>query len=153
MMRAPTRAAIYAAELKVAQAKRDARDSTSRVRVALRATLARPTTLALIAAAGGLYGFWLARRPQPTATKTPTSTSASTSTAVATTSVAGVVLAFIVRYVMQHLPFILRQLWAVRQRRAARVGSVAAKRPVPIYSARDREAGRSESIHPRNRGS
>jgi hypothetical protein len=31
-------------------------------------------------------------------------------------------LAFLVRYGMQRLPFILRQLWAARQKRAVRVG-------------------------------
>jgi hypothetical protein len=38
------------------------------------------------------------------------------------TSAVGFVLAFIVRYAMQRLPFILRQVWAARQKRATRVG-------------------------------
>ena len=107
MMRAPTLDAIYAAELKVAQSKQDTRDSLRRVRVAFRATLARPSTLALVVGAGGLFGLWLARRPQ--------ATSASDGGGVATTApAAGLVLGFIGRYVMQHLPFILRR-WRSRR--------------------------------------
>ena len=117
MMRAPTLAAIYAAELRVAQSKRNTRDSLRRVRVAFRATLARPSTLALVAGAAGLFGFWLARRPQPQATSPSDG-----ATVAPTTSVAGLVLAFIVRYAMQLLPFILQQVWAAQQKRAARVG-------------------------------
>ena len=117
MMRAPTLAAIYAAELRVAQSKGNTRDSLRRVRVAFRATLARPSTLALVAGAAGLFGFWLARRPQPQATSPSDG-----ATVAPTTSVAGLVLAFIVRYAMQRLPFILQQVWAARQKRAARVG-------------------------------
>ena len=114
MMRAPTLAAIYAAELRVAQSKGNTRDSLRRVRVAFRATLARPSTLALVAGAAGLLGFWLARRPQPQATS-----SSDGVTVAPITSALGLVLAFIVRYGMQRLPFILQQAWAARQRRAA----------------------------------
>ena len=113
----PTLAAIYAAELRVAQSNGNTRDSLRRVRVAFRATLARPSTLALVAGAAGLFGFWLARRPQPQATSPSDG-----ATVAPTTSVAGLVLAFIVRYAMQRLPFILRQVWAARQKRATRVG-------------------------------
>ena len=116
MMRAPTLAAIYAAELRVAQSKGNTRDSLRRVRVAFRATLARPSTLALVAGAAGLLGFWLARRPQPQATS-----SSDGVTVAPITSALGLVLAFIVRYGMQRLPFILQQVWAARQKRAVRV--------------------------------
>jgi hypothetical protein len=105
MMRALDRAAIDAAELKVAQCTRNTRDSLRRVRATFRATLARPATLTLIAGAAGLFGFWLARRPRPQAT------SASDGVGVVkATSAAGLVLAFLVRYGMQRLPFILRQV-------------------------------------------
>lgn len=115
MIRAPTLAAIYAAELRVAQSERSTRDSLCRVRVASRAALLRPFTLALVAGAAGSFGFWLARRPQPRATT-------SSDGAAATTSAAGLVLAFVVRYGMQYLPFILRQVRAARQKRAGRAG-------------------------------
>jgi len=115
MIRAPDRAAIHAAELRFAQATRNSRDSLRRVRVAFRATLVRPSTLAVIAGAAGLAGFWLARRPHPRPQAT-----ASAAGVAATTSAAGLALAFIVRYGMQRLPVILQQAWVARQQRAAR---------------------------------
>lgn len=128
--RLPAVVGIYAAELRVAQSRLNTRDSLGRVRVAFRATLARPSTLALVAGAAGLLGFWLARRPQPRAA------SSADGVGVATTaSAAGLVLAFIVRYGMQRLPFILQQLWAARQQRAARVGPDMSKWPAKGYSA------------------
>lgn len=129
-MRAPDLAAIYAAELRVAQSKQDTRDGLRRVRVAFRAALARPSTLALVAGAAGLLGIWLARRPQPQAT----SSSAGVAVA-ATTSAVGLVLAFIVRYGMQHLPLILQQVRAAWQSRAARVGPELSKWPATSHSA------------------
>ena len=100
-MRAPTLDEIHAAELRVAQSKQTTRDTLRRVRVAFRAALARPSTLALVAGAAGLLGFWLARRPQMV--------SGADGGAVATrASAAGsVALGFIVRYAIRHLPFIL----------------------------------------------
>jgi hypothetical protein len=115
MMRKPTLAAIYAAELRVAQSKRNTRDSWRRVQAALRATLARPATWALVVGAGGLFGMWLARRLH---TK-PASAGGSVAT---TTSAAGLVSAFIGRYVMRRLLLGLRQVWAARQKNAARAG-------------------------------
>jgi hypothetical protein len=110
MIRAPTLAAIYAAELRVVQARQSTRDSLCRARVALRATLARPSTLAVVAGAAGLLGFWLARRPPPQATSTAAGEGVAT-----TTSATGLVLAFIVRYAMQGLPFIFQQVRAARR--------------------------------------
>ena len=115
MIRAPTLAAIYAAELRVVQAKQSTRDSLCRARVVLRATLARPSTLALVAGAAGALGFWLARRPQPRATFSANGVGVAT-----TTSAAGLALAFIVRYGMQRLPFILQQVRAAWRSRMAR---------------------------------
>lgn len=136
MMPAPDRAAIHAAELRVAQARSNSRDSLRRVRVAFRATLVRPSTLALVAGAAGLVGFWLARRPHPHPQPRPQAT-ASTAGVAATTSAAGLALAFIVRYGMQRLPFILQQVWVARQQRAARSGSATSKSPAADYSATD----------------
>ena len=127
MTRAPTLAAVHKAEVRLAQSRRDTADSLRRARVAVRATLARPSTLALVAGAAGLLGFWLARRqPQPQAI--PSSGGAAI---VAKTSVAGLVLAFVVRYAMQHLPSMLRQLWVARHQRATPVGPTTAKPPDP----------------------
>jgi hypothetical protein len=112
MMRMPKLTAIYAAELRVAQSMQKTQDSLHRVRAAFRATLARPSTLGLVVGAGGLLGFWLARRPQ--------GISPANGVRVATTASAAVLLrALIVRYGMQHLPDIFRQIWAARQNRAA----------------------------------
>jgi hypothetical protein len=114
-MHAPTRTAIYAAELRVVQAKQNTRDSLCSARVALRAALTRPSTLALAAGAAGILGFWLARRREPQAT------SAAGGAGVAkTTAALDLVLAFIARHVMQGLPFILQQVRAAWQKRAAR---------------------------------
>jgi hypothetical protein len=120
MMRTPTLAAIDAAELRVAQSRRNTRESLRRARVEFRAILARPSTLALVAGAAGLLGFWLERRPQPRAS----SSADGVAGVAAKTSAAGLLLALIVRYGMQHLPFILRQVRAAWQKRAERVGPV-----------------------------
>lgn len=123
MMRAPTHSAIDAAELRVALARRNTWDDLGRVRVAFRTALARPSTLALIAGAAGLFGFWIARRPEPQAT------AASKTGAATTNATAGLVLTFIVRYAMQRLPRILEQVWAARQERGA---PVAAQVEAPV---------------------
>jgi hypothetical protein len=115
MMRAPSLAAIHAAELRVAQSRQNARDSLHRARVASRATLARPVTLALIAGATGLLGFWLTRRARsPSRRSSPRGEGTA-----ATPSAAGVLAAFIARYGMRHLPFILQQFKTAIQKRGA----------------------------------
>lgn len=117
MMQAPTLAAIHVAELRVARSGRNARAGLLRARTAFRAVLARPSTLALTAGAAGMLGFWIARHPRPGAA------SSSEGVGVATTaSAAGLVLAFIVRYGVQYLPFIFQKVRAARQERAARAG-------------------------------
>ena len=117
MMRAPALAAIHAAELRVAQSARNTRDGLRRARVAFRATLARPATLALVAGAAGLIGFWLARRPQRQAPFTTDGVGVGK-----TASAVGVALAFIVRFGMQRLPFVLQHVRAAWQNRMARAG-------------------------------
>jgi hypothetical protein len=110
MTRAPDLTAIHAVELKVAQSRQKTLDSLRRVPVAFRATLARPSTIAVFAGAAGLLGFWIARRPQPVATSHEAGVARIASTAF-------LVRAFVVRYGMDHLPFILRQVWAAWQKR------------------------------------
>ncbi|MCK6369928.1 MAG: hypothetical protein L6Q83_01170 [Gammaproteobacteria bacterium] len=114
MMRAPGLAAIHAAELRVAQSGCEARDQLRRAAAAFRANLARPTTLALAAAAAGLLGFWLARRSKP-----QTGSSSAGTNVVSTASVASLVGAVIMRYGMQYLPFLVQQVraaWGGRSR-------------------------------------
>lgn len=133
-MRAPDLAAIHAAELRVAQSSRNARDSLRRARVAFRAALARPSTLALVAGVAGLFGFWVARRPQPRPQPQSPATASSAGVA-ATTSAVGLVLAFVVRYGIQRLPFVLQQVWVARQKRAGRSGPAMPKSPAADHSA------------------
>ena len=121
MRRAPTRAAIHAAELRIAEASQGTRDSLCRARAALRATLARPSTLALAAVGAGVFGFWFARKSRPRAA------ARADGAAVAKTSAAGLALAFIMRYGAQGLPFILEQIKSARGRRAARMGADVSK--------------------------
>jgi len=134
MMRAPDLAAIHAAELRVAQSGRNTRDGLRRVRVAFRAAVVRPTTLALVAGAAGIFSYWLARRPQP---QPQAQATASTAGVAATTSAVGLALAFVVRYGMQRLPFMLQQVWVARQQRAARSDPAMSKSPAADYSATD----------------
>jgi hypothetical protein len=75
-------------------------------------------------------GFWLARRPQPQSTSSPDGAAVAK-----TTSVAGVVLAFIMRYGMQRLPVILQQVWTAWQKRASRIDPDMPKYPTTDFSA------------------
>ena len=113
MMRAPDLAAIHAAELRFVQSEEQTRDGLRRTRAAVRATLTKPSTLALVGGTAVLSGFLLARRAQPP-TRSPSS-GAGVAPAAAT-SAAALVLPFIVRYGTHYLPFILRQFWAARQK-------------------------------------
>jgi hypothetical protein len=113
MMRMPARAEIDAAERRVVQSRQIAHDRLRGVRAAYRVTLARPSTLMMVMAVAGVAAFCLAR-PLRRA-------SSSGVVGIATTSsVAGVVGAFILQYGMRHLPFFLRQVWTVWQARVAR---------------------------------
>lgn len=130
MMRAPALSAIHAVELRIAQSQLATRASLHRAHVALRTTLSRPSTLALVAGATGLFGFWLARRlrrQQPLLEN---------GAAVArTASVAGLALAVIMRYGMQGLPLIYRQVRAAREKRAAQAVSGKSTLPKSEHTA------------------
>ncbi len=119
MMRAPTRAAIQAAELRVAQSGQNTRDSLRHARTEFRAALVRPWTLALVAGAAGLLVFLSVRRLQR-----PGTVSSGSAGSAATTPVAGLALAIVMRYGMQGLPYIFRKIRAVLARRAAQVEPV-----------------------------
>lgn len=117
MMQAPTLAAIYAAELRFAQSKRET-PATACAACGLHPE--RPSRGLLRwpwrAGAAGLFGFLIARRPQLRTTSSSIGVAAA-----AIAFIAGLVRAFIVRYGMQHLSAVLQQLWATRQKRVARV--------------------------------
>ena len=109
MKRSTTLATIYTVELRVAQSRRNTLSELRRANAALRAILARPTTLALVAGTAGIFGFWLERRQKPT------KTSPRVTDAARPLSSVGVLLAIAVRYGMQWLPFILQKLQAARK--------------------------------------
>ncbi|MEO7726523.1 MAG: hypothetical protein ABIS45_04670 [Burkholderiales bacterium] len=132
MKKPPTLEAIYAAELRVVQARQRTRDSLIRARVrarvAVRATLARPLTLGLVAVAAGACGFWLMRRGR--------TRRAAVSAGVATkTSVAGLLVAFAMRYGRPALPFILRRARVAWQQRALHASAATRRPPVRNYRA------------------
>lgn len=130
MKRGPTLAAIYAAELRVVEAKQNTRDSLSRARTALRETVARPSTLMWVVGAAGIGGFLLTRRRRGHAKAAATGVVGT----AATTSALGVVMAFIMRYGQPALPYIIRQVQAARQQRAAQAATVMREQPAAAYS-------------------
>ena len=109
MKRSTSLATIYAVELRVAQSRRNTLTELRRANAALRSTLARPSTLALVAGVAGIFGFWFERRQEPT------KTSPGVPDAARPLSSVGVLLAIAVRYGMQWLPFILQKRQATRE--------------------------------------
>lgn len=114
-MTAPTEADIQAAEHRVIEAKRNARIGLLRLRLATRAALARPATLAAVAGGSALIGFLLMRRPRAGGT----GAAAPLGAAVAAVSIAGLIRSFAFRYGMRYLPLVLEQVRAARRRRDA----------------------------------
>lgn len=113
MMRVPTLAAIYAAELRVAQSKLHMRDSAGRVRDAFRSALTRPATLVGVAAAL-LGGFWLLRR-----TRQRTKPPSVGLMAAAAVAIGGLVRASMLRYGTQYASAVVRQILTPRPKPAA----------------------------------
>ena len=111
-MQIPNLAEIQSAELKFVQSRRDVHIRFLRARTALRNTAARPVTLAAIAAAAGLVGYWLTRRKSVR----PEKDSAAATTGVFASAVS-LAMTFLVRYAIQHLPFIVQQVRAMKQSR------------------------------------
>jgi hypothetical protein len=118
MMRAPSHAEISLAERGLAQSKHEVCASAVRLRKVLLATLAKPVTLAGIGGAAGVAGFLLTRRfkhlkmnVQQTATQEAPLTATTAATA-ASTSILGIIFAFVMRYSMQRLPQIA--LWLMK---------------------------------------
>lgn len=110
MMPSPRAAEVHAAELRVALGRQETLDELARARAALRAALVRPSTLALVAGASGLLGYWFARRPA--------SAAASDRTPV-TRSIAGLVLTFLLQFGIRRMPEILAHVATARDRRPA----------------------------------
>jgi hypothetical protein len=106
MKYAPARSAIFAAECRLAQSRRDTVESFRRLRSALRSRLARPSSLALAVGLAALVGFWLVRRRDPRTTRAGNGTSR---------SIAGFAMAFLIRFGWQRFSGLLRDSWASRQ--------------------------------------
>ena len=124
MNQVPKPTAIYAAELRIWEAKQGARNSLQRARIAFRAKLVKPATLILIAGTTGVTAYGLIRntRQRPAAVAQ-----------AATPTLAGVVLAFLVRYAAGYLPSVLEQ---GRQALMRRNNPLAGRPPAQGFSQR-----------------
>ena len=105
----PTRAAIHAAELRIAQSRQATLDSLRQLPGALRSTLTRPAAIAAIGGGAALSGFWLERQGQCHPAPPPEPQAAGEHT-TRNTSMAAVVLAFVMRQAMQNMPLIIHHL-------------------------------------------
>ena len=119
MMHGPSDEEIERAEGRVTQSRRAFVASRARARTALRATLVKPVTLFGVALAAGAAGYLIFKRPQVKAADDwrarwsalrasfpnwGASSSGTATAAAASTSVAGIIVAFAMRYAMQRLP-------------------------------------------------
>ena len=114
MMHAPTDAAIGAAELRAAIARQDTWNHAHRARLALSAKLSRPSTWAIVVAAGA-GSAWLCY--QARSRKAPESRDESTKRS-GETSVAALVAALAARYVAKFLIIYAGETWLAASRRA-----------------------------------
>ena len=117
MMHTPTSTEILAAEARLAQSKRHARESLGRARVAFRATLARPSTVAIALGAAGIVGFWFFRRTAQPKMQAPTGAKLAVGA-----SAALLVKSYGKRYAMKAFRFFLQQFRVASQERAAQDG-------------------------------
>jgi hypothetical protein len=113
MTRAPTRTAIYAAELRVAQCRLNARNGVRRTRAAIRAKLVQPSTLGFVAGGAALAGIWLGHRAQAAPA---TAAGAEASPATRASARKRLVTAFLLRYAAKIVPFIAQQMRAAQDR-------------------------------------
>lgn len=135
MMKAPTDNEIMLAEQRISDAKRDFSLARARANEAFQDTLVKPGTLLGVAGVSAALGYFLFKTPQPaprTPGEAPSTTSTAATAAVASTSMAGLVMAFVMRYAMQQLPGIgmgiVRQ--AMRHRGADGRGQAGSRAPV-----------------------
>lgn len=87
---------IGAAERRIGQAKRQSRAHFAQVRLAIRARLARPSSLLVATGAGTLLGVWFARRNRTAPRAVPPGVSA-------WTPIVGVLSTLVLRYAVQRL--------------------------------------------------
>jgi hypothetical protein len=115
-MHAPSSHEILLAEQRLMQVRRGLARDGVRLKTAVHAALSRPSTLLGVAGAAGLAGYLMFRPPHVRVEHTTTSGAATA--AVASTSMAGIIVAFAMRYAMQRLPGIGVQLVERAMRRA-----------------------------------
>lgn len=101
MNRTSTQSDILTAERQLARAQLETRVGFERVRLAVRARLARPSSLLVATGLGALLGVWLARR-----NKTPVGPE----TVVEPAPLPGLVTAFLIRFGLQRLAGIWQHL-------------------------------------------
>jgi hypothetical protein len=111
MTRSPSLSEIEAVELKLLASRRETSASLRRLRSALRETMVRPSSLALICGVAGIAGFWLARRP-----RLRTAASTAGLAVAATATAAGLVRAYVLRHGMHYLEIALRRLWTAQRK-------------------------------------
>ncbi len=123
MKPAPTLAAINAAESRVVQSRGNVRQSVERTRSALRAVIARPSTLVLVTVASGISAFLLTSRRRPSV-KSVTKPEESKLRA----SVRGLLRTFVSMYGVRVLTLVLQLGAAARRKNGSPVN---ANRPSP----------------------
>jgi hypothetical protein len=101
-MTAPTKLAIFAAERRLQQARRDTYDSVSRLRTAVNLRLRRPSTIVCAAGLGALIAFALSHRQVTRRVRADRATAG---------SIRAIVLAFLVRQAWQELSRMLFRIW------------------------------------------
>ena len=108
MMKSPDLADLHAAELRLVSAKQRTAEGARRTREAMKLALARPSSLAVVAAAGFCGGLLAGRssRRQP----------AGDQGGAGKDSFVSLVLAFGLRYAARIAPVILSRMWAERRR-------------------------------------
>lgn len=103
MKKASDPVTIHEAELRVIQSSRNVSEGLHRVRIALRSNATRPSTLLKVAGVTGLVFFWLARR-----TRSHLAYPVKSLWQTTLTSVLGLVLGYMMRYVTGRLTTLLR---------------------------------------------
>ena len=134
MKRAPTLQAIAAAEARLAVSRQKTRDGLQRTRVAFRASLTRPSTIALgagavgLAGLTGLAGVWLARRRRP---RRRVAYSGMGVGAVLMAYAAPFVQSLLSRYAREALSLLVEKMRAARHARGAGTAAEASNTAIP----------------------
>ena len=102
MTSTPTKLAIFAAERRLQQARRDTHDSLRRLRTEVHTRLTRPSTFVLATGLGALVVFALSYRTKTRRVRAGAATAG---------SIGGIAAAFLAQKAWQELPRILFRIW------------------------------------------